>query len=471
MGESGAVPHVLIFPFPAQGHINSMLKLAELFVSLTNFHVTFLNSEHNHKRLGLRADSLLERVHFEAITDGLPECHPRSADRIMDLFDSLKARTKPIFREMLREKAKRGEPPVTCVIGDAILSFILEIGEEVGVPVIAFRTVSACSLWAYFSIPWLIDARVLPIPEGADMDQTVTCVPGMEGLLRLRDLPSFCRERDISNPGLQLVQNETRHTVKARTLILNTFEALEGQTLNQIRKHCKTVRAIGPLHALLRAQGPKAPPLFPSMSLWLEDRSCLTWLDSQAPGSVLYVSFGSYTVISRRQLTEFCYGIVNSGKPFLWVIRPDLLDGEEAVLPEELALQAEAQGRFVKWAPQEEVLHHPAVVGFLTHSGWNSTLESLEAGVPMLCWSFFADQQVNSRFVEGVWGVGLDMKDVCDRVVVEHKVRELVGNEGPRRAARAMAERVRESVNPGGSSFMEFEELIDDIRSMRACTL
>ncbi|ERN11994.1 hypothetical protein AMTR_s00165p00028990 [Amborella trichopoda] len=221
MGESGAVPHVLIFPFPAQGHINSMLKLAELFVSLTNFHVTFLNSEHNHKRLGLRADSLLERVHFEAITDGLPECHPRSADRIMDLFDSLKARTKPIFREMLREKAKRGEPPVTCVIGDAILSFILEIGEEVGVPVIAFRTVSACSLWAYFSIPWLIDARVLPIPgwpTPITWRDTPTLVQVASTDNAMRNSPSSGPLLKRDNAGLLSLSHKHRVAVKGEIL-------------------------------------------------------------------------------------------------------------------------------------------------------------------------------------------------------------------------------------------------------------
>ncbi|TKY69965.1 7-deoxyloganetic acid glucosyltransferase [Spatholobus suberectus] len=80
----------------------------------------------------------------------------------------------------------------------------------------------------------------------------------------------------------------------------------------------------------------------------------------------------------------------------------------------------------VGWAPQEEVLAHKAIGGFLTHSGWNSTLESVVAGVPMICWPYFADQQINSRFVSEVWKLGLDMKDVCDRHVVEKMVNDLM---------------------------------------------
>ncbi|KAL4188550.1 hypothetical protein AMTRI_Chr08g160860 [Amborella trichopoda] len=470
MGEL-APPHVLIFPFPAQGPINCMIKLAELFVSLTDFHVTFLNSEHNHKRLGIGPESGSQRVRFKSIPDGLPESHPRSASLFFELHDSIQTQSRSVFREMLVKKVRVGEPPVSCVISDGLMPFVVDVGEEVGVPVISFRTLSGCCFWAFFSIPWLIEAGVLPILDGADMDQLVTGIPGMEGLLRLRDLPSYCQVRDLLNPGLQQMQVVTRYSAKAHTLILNTFEALEGPILAEIRKHCKTTRAIGPLNAMLQARAPDAPPLLPSTSLWLEDHSCLTWLDSHAPNSVLYVSFGSYVVMSRGQLIEFCYGIINSRKPFLWVIRPDLLAGDEMVLPEELTVEAKARGRFVEWAPQKQVLQHPAVAGFLTHSGWNSTLESLVAEVPMLCWPFFVDQQINSRFVERVWGMGLDMKDTCERVVIEHLVSELVESEGLRTATRAMAEKARQSVDPGGSSYLEFEELVNDIRAMSTCAI
>ncbi|KAF3447791.1 hypothetical protein FNV43_RR08495 [Rhamnella rubrinervis] len=143
--------------------------------------------------------------------------------------------------------------------------------------------------------------------------------------------------------------------------------------------------------------------------------------DSQPLKSVMYVSIGSVAIMTRDELVEFWYGLVNSRKRFLWVIRPDLYkeaeDGKN--VPEELLEETKKRGYVVGWAPQEEVLEHPAVGGFLTHSGWNSTMESLVAGVPMICWPRQADQPVNSRYVSEVWKIGLDMNDVSDRKVVE----------------------------------------------------
>ncbi|GLT90224.1 hypothetical protein SLE2022_081680 [Rubroshorea leprosula] len=143
-----------------------------------------------------------------------------------------------------------------------------------------------------------------------------------------------------------------------------------------------------------------------SNSLWAVDRSCISWLDQQAIQSVVYVSFGNITILTRKHLIEVWYGLVNSERRFLWVVRPEPVVGHrEEDIPVELMEGTKERGYLVEWAPQEEVLAHAAVGGFLTHSGWNSTLESLVAGVPMLGWAYFADQQVNSRFGErcGSW--------------------------------------------------------------------
>jgi UDP:flavonoid glycosyltransferase YjiC (YdhE family) len=130
---------------------------------------------------------------------------------------------------------------------------------------------------------------------------------------------------------------------------------------------------------------------------------------------------------------------------------------------------SEEQGRIISWAPQQKVLGHRVIGCFLTHSGWNSTLESIIEGVPMLCWPFFLDQKKNSRFVSEIWKIGLDMKDIPNREVVEKMVREMMEGELAarlRRSAQDMANAVKESIAEGGSSFREFQRLVDDIKSM-----
>lgn len=196
----------------------------------------------------------------------------------------------------------------------------------------------------------------------------------------------------------------------------------------------------------------------------------MTWLGSQPSRSVLYVSFGSFIKLSCDQILEFWNGIVNSGKGFLWVMRSDLIDGESGVgpVPAELDQGTKERGCIVSWAPQEEVLAHQAIGGFLTHSGWNSTLESMVAGVPMICWPQVGDQQVNSSCVSEIWKIGFDMKDTCDRATIEKLVRDLMDNRRDKimESRVQIAKMARDAVKEGGSSYRNLEKLIEDIRLM-----
>lgn len=166
---------------------------------------------------------------------------------------------------------------------------------------------------------------------------------------------------------------------------------------------------------------------------------------------------------------EIWHGLVNSKKRFLWVMRPDIVaakDNDDRI-PAEVEEGTRERGLIVGWAPQEDVLAHKAVGGFFTHNGWNSTLDSVVAGVPMICWPYFADQQINSRFVSEVWKLGLDMKDVCDRHVVEKMVNDLMVHRKEEflKSAQEMAMLAHKSVTPGGSSYSSFDDLIQYIKS------
>ncbi|XP_059667887.1 7-deoxyloganetic acid glucosyltransferase-like [Cornus florida] len=469
-------PHVVILPFPVQGHIKPMLMLAQLLCN-ANFYVTFVNTHHNHNLMfkliinSTTFKALFPTLRFEVIPDGLPPEHPRSGPQFLDLMFSIVFAPKAKFKDILLLGQETGHwPPPTCVIADGMMSFAIDVAEELHIPVITFRTHNASSTWLYFHIENLIQQGEIPFQDD-DMDRPIACIPGFESLLRRRDLPSICRLEDAQNPILQFYITQTSAMTRASALILNTFDELESPIISKLGSLFPKVYTIGPLHALFKSRTTHHTESDSSNgSIREQDMTCLTWLDSQPSKSVIYVSFGSVAILTRDQLLEFWYGLVNSEKPFLLVIREGLLLGDDRVVenPAELEVGTTERGCIVRWAPQEEVLTHRAVGGFLTHSGWNSTLESILAGIPMICWPILADQQVNSRCVSDLWKVGVDMKDICDRSTVEKMVRNLM--EGKRKEImKSIAENSKmacDSVKEGGSSYCNLEKLIEDIRSM-----
>nr|CAB3454330.1 unnamed protein product [Digitaria exilis] len=478
--------HVLVFPVPAQGHINAMLPFAAALLDAGVF-VTFLHTDHNSRRASSVVAS--PRLRFMSIPDGLADDHPRSLGAMLEFDRAMREVGGVSYRALLASLSSsagrpshdasdggdgdyKSFPPVTCVVADGLLTWAIDVSEDLGVPALAFRTSSASSFLTYQTVPKLADLGELPFPSDADLDEPVHGVPGMESFLRRRDLPSvFRRCRGDTDgvldldPFLRLLAKATVHSSKARALVFNTAGSLEGPALEHIAPRMCDVFAIGPLHAVPSP----APP--PASSLWSEDDGCVAWLDGHADRSVVYVSLGSVAVITDGQFTEFLSGLVAAGHPFLWALRPDMVvmtrSQDDAGDPHEAIRAAGgSKTRVVAWAPQREVLRHRAVGCFLTHAGWNSTLEGVVAGVPMVCWPFFGDQQINSRLVGAVWGNGLDMKDVCERDVVERMVREAMESEAIRSSAEALADVVRRDVADGGSSAREFERLVRFIKDL-----
>ncbi|XP_078164394.1 7-deoxyloganetin glucosyltransferase-like isoform X2 [Carex rostrata] len=467
-------PHAVCIPYPAQGHITPMLKLAKLLHSCYCFHITFVNTHYNHRRL-LNSGALSPQLNvpdfrFESIPDGLPVPPAGFEDATQDILELCKSVEKNClkpFKELLeRVNGDTGSPPVSCILSDGVMSFTLDAAEEMGLPEVIFFTTSACGYNGYLHYKELIQRGIVPLKDEAQLkdgylEMPLDWIPGMKNI-RLRDMPDFLRTTDPNDIMLNYLNRESWRNTKATAIVLNTFDELEQTVLDTLQTMLPPIYTVGPL-SLLSSKANKVPL---SSNLWKEDTECMKWLDGKKPSSVVYVNFGSITVMTNDQLIEFAWGLANSKCDFLWVIRNDLVKGDTAVLPPEFSADIEGRGLLAGWCQQEAVLAHPAIAGFLTHSGWNSTLDSLSCGVPMISWPFFAEQQTNCRYLCTEWGIGMEIDNNVKRDEVEWQVRELMtgekGAEMRNRAVEWKKSAIR-ATQPGGSSAVNLDKLVKEV--------
>ncbi|KAF0902711.1 hypothetical protein E2562_019062 [Oryza meyeriana var. granulata] len=484
MGERRRA-HAMLFPFPCSGHINPTLKLAELLHS-RGVHVTFVNTEHNHERLlrrGAASGGALrgrEGFRFEAVPDGLSEEERAAPDSTVKLYLSLRRSCGKPLEELARRVASRGDdddgvPPVTCVVLSGLVSFALAVAEELGVPAFVLWGTSACGFACTLRLRQLRQRGYTPLKDesyltNGYLDTPIDWIAGMP-TVRLGDISSFVRTLDPTSFALRVEEDEANSCTRAQGLILNTFDDLESDVLDALKDEFPRVYTIGPLVAAMHGRVNRANGLggaAAGLSLWEEDFACMAWLDAQPAGSVLYVSFGSLTVMSPDALAELAWGLADSRRPFLWVVRPGLVAGGANALPDGFVAETKDRCFIAEWCAQEQVLRHRAVGGFLTHSGWNSTTESICAGVPMICWPGFADQYINSRYVRDEWGIGLRLDEELRREQVAAHVEELMGGgdrgEEMRRNAAKWKAVAEAAAAKGGSSYDSLDKLVEQLR-------
>jgi UDP:flavonoid glycosyltransferase YjiC (YdhE family) len=188
---------------------------------------------------------------------------------------------------------------------------------------------------------------------------------------------------DVQPISFEGFSRTDRLSAAAEMVVCNTFHEAEAGAFELLSPN---VLPIGPLSSDSKPVGQFLP----------EDTRCLRWLDAQTDGSVVYVAFGSTTVLEPCQFQKLALGLELTGRPFLWVVRPDLTTGGEpskAWFDEFRAGVADAgKGMVVSWCPQQQVLAHRAVACFVSHCAWNSTMEGVRNGLPFLCWPYFSDQ-------------------------------------------------------------------------------
>ncbi|KAK2986325.1 hypothetical protein RJ640_001426, partial [Escallonia rubra] len=302
-------------------------------------------------------------------------------------------------------------------------------------------------------------------PKEIVWSQSRLALPSMP-LMETKDLSSFIYDMGSYPSMLRLVVNQFSNWEKADWRLFNTFDKLEGEVVNWMASQWP-IKTIGPTIPSMYLDKRLEDDRDYDLSLFKPgDDDCIRWLDTKETGSVVYVSFGSLANLGEDQLEELACGLKQSNRYFLWVVRAS----EESKLPTNFSTEASENGLVVNWCPQLKVLAHPAMGCFMTHCGWNSILEALSLGVPMLAVPQWTDQPTNAKYVVDIWQAGVrvkvDEKGMIRREEIETCIREVMegerGNELKRNAVR-WKEFAKEAVDEGGSSDKHIDEFISEL--------
>ncbi|KAL2333314.1 hypothetical protein Fmac_014527 [Flemingia macrophylla] len=437
---------LLLIPFPLQGHINPMLHLAQILHS-KGFSITIIHTTFN-------APNPSNYPHFTFCSIQQPLSQTQD---FLDFLLDLNVKCTTPFHDCVTKILS--QEPVACLISDAICYFTQDVADTLRLPRIVLRTGALSSFLAFAAFPLLRQKGYIPIQD-CKLEEEVTELPP----LRVKDLPMIKTEEP--EKYYELLHRVVNTTKNSLGVIWNSFEELESSALKTLSQEFSIpMFLIGPFHDYFSASSSSCS------SLILQDQSCISWLDKHTPNSVVYVSFGSVAEITETDFLEMAWGLANTNHPFLWVVRPGLIKGSKGLehIPSGLMDNLEGRGLIVKWAPQQEILAHSAVGAFWTHNGWNSTLESICEGVPMLCMPCLSDQKVNARYVSHVWRVGLQLEKGVERGEIERAIRKLMDDNVEGKEIRDRALKLKEEaklcLEKGGSSCSSLEALVTYISS------
>ncbi|KAH7657313.1 Crocetin glucosyltransferase protein [Dioscorea alata] len=454
-------PHFLFITYPMQSHINPALHLAKHLATTTGATVTFSTTIFAHRRMFSSTpnsdkgfnDGLITYLPF---SDGYDEeGYKRATMDPKEYFSLFGTNSKRNVSILLNDLATGGRP-VTCVVYTILLSWVVDIADEQGIPSVLYWIQAATVFATYYH--FFLGFESL-IKAHADDPSFPVCFPGLPPL-QIRDLPSFLtvRETDGFNADildslreLFKILDREQEKMKSRVLI-NTFQEWETDALASV---CNEVEAIPVGHLPKEYTNSVAGYLFRE-----DEKKYMEWLDTKEEGSVVYISFGSVSVMKKEQMEEIVKALKESKRPYLWVVRKD--NREEELLE----IEEGEDGMVVEWCSQVRVLAHRAVGCFVTHCGWNSTLESLVCGVPMVGVPHWTDQAMNAKLVESLWGCGV-RSEVDGVIKGEELVRglELVMGEGEksvdiRRKAMMLQDKAMDAVGEGGSSHLNLMALV-----------
>ncbi|CAO2199110.1 unnamed protein product [Urochloa humidicola] len=373
------LPHVLLVCFPSQGHVNPMLRLAKRLAT-KGLLVTFCTTSGAGAKLaaastghdGVRVGC--GRLRFEFLDD-----HGNERD---DLMVCLATSAPAAFADLLARQADAGRS-VACVVGNPFLPWAV----DAGVPSSAVLWVQSCAVFSiyYHASRGLLEIPLAPEDGGGEATAAArVAIPGLPPL-SAAELPSFLLPSNPVKLLTEAILGQFRNIDTATWVFVNSFPELERDVLAALPGVAPRPPPLIPIGPLIDLNGEDGGDAVRGDMIEAADGDCMAWLDAHPPGSVVYASVGSVVVLFADEVAEMAHGLASTGRPFLWVVRPDA----RPLLPEGFLLDAggvaaRGGGAVVPWSPQERVLGHRATACFQTHCGWNSTLETVAAGVPVV---------------------------------------------------------------------------------------
>ncbi|KAM0933375.1 putative trans-zeatin O-beta-D-glucosyltransferase [Dioscorea sansibarensis] len=480
-------PHVVLVPLLAQGHIIPMLDMARLLAE-RGVRVTFITTQVNASRI----KPTIVRVHesnlpiefielaFPCADAGLPPgCENcdlvPSKDLFLTFFNALQLLAHP-----LEQRLKDLVPRPTCMINDMCNPWAANVARSLNIRRLIFHGPSCVYIYCCYVF------QMHKIYETVTDEFEEIAVPGFTGNDGddVRQSFKVCKLHApgwLNEPGYEKLRAEVLHAEEtADGVVMNTFDDVEPMFVEAYKKVVgKDVWTVGPL--CLYDKNDLSSRIVRGNKAAVDQDKLFAWLDSMVEKSVLYVSFGSLARMKVGQILEIGSGLEASGVPFLWVIKDVEKSSEVEEWLQGFEKRISLRSFVIKgWAPQAVILSHNAVGGFVSHCGWNSTLEAVTNGVPMITWPQFADQFLNERLVVEFLRIGIaigvkkpvfyygDGEIPVKRDDVERAVRNLMGDgeaaEERRIRAREIKDKAINAMDEGGSSYENITRLVEYIK-------
>nr|GMC90327.1 zeatin O-glucosyltransferase-like [Ipomoea batatas] len=453
----GAEVVVVMVPLPGQGHLNQALHLSRLVTSY-NVPVYYTGAalhirQAKHRIQGWDPLSI-SNLHFHEFPTPpfetpAPDPKTRYPTQILPAFNAALLLREPL-RQFLSDLSKKARRVV--VIYDSMMSFnVQDIPSIPNAESYSFQPISAISI---YTLHWL-SLQKPPLPPEAEI---------------LNELGNF--ETFVTPEVLEFVKIQDDALKFNSGTLFDTCRVIEGAFLDLLANDPSA--GTGQLWAI----GPFNPVILPENKDPNTRHKCLAWLDKQEENSVIFVAFGSTTTLSDEQNKELAIGLAKSEKKFIWVLKEGdkgdvfAADKRKAYLPEGYEDEIKDRGMIVRdWAPQLDILAHPSTGGFMSHCGWNSSMEAISMGVPIAAWPMHSEQPWNAALITKVLKTGVEVDDCTSEEMVSSQriadaVKRLMASpEGDemRRRAEEIRGAIMLSVKDGGAVPREMDSFISHI--------